>query len=540
MGRKRWVLACVLAVGCGGDDGGNNMSTAGSETGSDGTTTDGSESSPSSDGTGSETGSDAGTDSESESDTSGEPGVDWSFADIRGVANDDDDNSEGRRDWLEPPFDADNDLEPLTLPALPEGDQVRLTIAGDTNHIRLWRGGAGAPFLGANSDAAGFEVTFTPDAGESLWVEFGEYNARGTLKLERLDAASEVLDSAEIVLHGAPLILNHHLQPAEHIWVVDLTGGCGAANGPFLAAYDALGDRVTGVPGTSYDCDRWIQDEIEFATGHDGGGARQDVTIDSIRDRGLDDVPEDLFFSADNAYNTWGKGPKTSFDSFGNLEISPPVTVDGVEYPFGRVYFGRDAQEGIDAEFADFLISQEIQAPFEVDSTWLCVGHVDEWMSWVPDKTAPRGFRFLYSDVDMAYALLEGLDQNLPLPRFGADHGYPTVGSIVDDNALRAYNEDIRDDYLLPMRARMKSELGLSEEEIIGVPSIFEELGGGCSGLGLALIPGMVNLIVANFGDGDSHLMVPDPFLRTSDNDQGADPLIAAFTAAMPGEHQLH
>ena len=30
----------------------------------------------------------------------------------------------------------------------------------------------------------------------------------------------------------------------------------------------------------------------------------------------------------------------------------------------------------------------EGQDPFTVDSTWLCVGHVDEWMSWVPDPSA--------------------------------------------------------------------------------------------------------------------------------------------------------
>ena len=30
----------------------------------------------------------------------------------------------------------------------------------------------------------------------------------------------------------------------------------------------------------------------------------------------------------------------TSLDSFGNLEVSPPVTVDGKTYPLGRILIG--------------------------------------------------------------------------------------------------------------------------------------------------------------------------------------------------------
>lgn len=32
--------------------------------------------------------------------------------------------------------------------------------------------------------------------------------------------------------------------------------------------------------------------------------------------------------------------PVTSLDSFGNLEVSPPVTVNGKTYPLGRILIG--------------------------------------------------------------------------------------------------------------------------------------------------------------------------------------------------------
>lgn len=36
------------------------------------------------------------------------------------------------------------------------------------------------------------------------------------------------------------------------------------------------------------------------------------------------------------------QGPEhaSSLDSFGNLEVSPPVTVQGKEYPLGRILIG--------------------------------------------------------------------------------------------------------------------------------------------------------------------------------------------------------
>ncbi|PFF41493.1 hypothetical protein CN357_31775 [Bacillus cereus] len=39
------------------------------------------------------------------------------------------------------------------------------------------------------------------------------------------------------------------------------------------------------------------------------------------------------------AFSNWGS-TYNSLDSFGNLEVSPPVSVRGKAYPFGRIIFG--------------------------------------------------------------------------------------------------------------------------------------------------------------------------------------------------------
>ncbi|MGB1016219.1 MAG: protein-arginine deiminase family protein, partial [Nannocystaceae bacterium] len=347
------------------------------------------------------------------------------------------------------------------------------------------------------------------------------------------------LASATINLWASPLFMNHHLQPAEDLWVVDTTQ-CFGSNAPFLAGYDAaLGaERVKRISGPDYDCDRWYQDEPEYANALGDDGHRLKMVIDSIRDRGLDNVPEDQHYGPDYGIVTRGSQPKSTYDSFGNLEATPPVTVDGVDYPYGRIYYGRHNGTGLHSELAEFLAAQELQKPFEIDTTWLCVGHVDEWMSWVPDPSSPKGFKMIYGDIDLGYALLEDMPADTVLPRY-EDHGYGTVEEILADANLRAYNEDIRDDYLLPIKQKFMEEAGLEESDFLAMPSLFERLGN-CGGTGLALIPGMANLNVVNFGEGDNHLLIPDPFLRTDDNDLESDPVIEHVTAMMPDGLQVH
>ena len=66
---------------------------------------------------------------------------------------------------------------------------------------------------------------------------------------------------------------------------------------------DALGDLLWSVEGSTVGQDVWIQDEVEFATAR-SELVRQDVVIDSIRDRGLDAWPEAAFYGPDWAGHT--------------------------------------------------------------------------------------------------------------------------------------------------------------------------------------------------------------------------------------------
>ena len=161
---------------------------------------------------------------------------------------------------------------------------------------------------------------------------------------------------------SAPMLLNHHLQPMEQVYAMAGTGFVN--NQAFIEGFeDALGDDFTAFDVRDYEWDVWIQDEIEFAN-LSSNGTRLDIIIDSIRNRGLDRLPEEQFDGPDVWIETWGRGIANSQDSFGNLEVAPPV--DG--YPYGRIYYGDwyygSTPDTITSDLTDEFDAQALTRPF--------------------------------------------------------------------------------------------------------------------------------------------------------------------------------
>lgn len=489
-------------------------------------------------------------------------GAGHSYPGLVGIPNLDDDNENGVVDWDEPELiDEENDLAVLTLKTevfrgISSNQGVYLVLMGDTNHLRLWRDGEVALGKVEGGHVAEHRVYSPPSLDESApggeyesdieyLLEFRDFLNAARLRLE-LREDGQVIDSDEIFLTSSPLVLNHHLQQTEHVWVLDSDYGPNYNNQQMIGIYeDVLGDMFTAIDGPTYSGDAWVQDEFQFGWTH-APGLRNDIVVDSIRDRPLDSYPEDELEQPDWVVMTWGDTSYVnSLDSFGNLEVSPPVTVDGVHYPFGRIYFGGDENLYPDKELTDFLASQQIQNPFQVDTTWLCVSHIDEIVSFVPDPSAPRGFRLVWADTHAAWDLLESMDGDAPLAKYGLQypdgHELANVDAFLDDPALRFVNEEIQEDYLDPLLDLMKTELGLSDEEVVLMPSLFEEAPG-CGGTVAALIPGMANLFVTNRGE-QTDIFLADPFMRDtvhSSVGQDQDPFIDYVERIMPDDIDFH
>ncbi|XP_031762302.1 protein-arginine deiminase type-1-like isoform X2 [Xenopus tropicalis] len=263
--------------------------------------------------------------------------------------------------------------------------------------------------------------------------------------------------------------------------------------------------------------DRWMQDEMEFGyieAPHKGFP----VVLDSPRNRGLKGMPFSRFLGRDFGYVT--REPEyeddvSDLDCFGNLEVSPPVTVKGKSYPLGRILIG-GALPNSDLSppdtrtmakvVTDFLKAQLVQSPVELFSDWLLVGHIDEFMSFVPTHDK-KGFRLLLASPNVCLELFREKEKKGyggALMFEGLDVEPYSISEILSDAEVLegcAYAQKC----IEWNRDLMKEELGLSEEDIIDIPVLFKLLPR--YHLAEAFFPNMVNMLVLG-----QYLGIPKPF----------------------------
>uniref|UniRef100_A0A8C3SAA4 protein-arginine deiminase n=1 Tax=Chelydra serpentina TaxID=8475 RepID=A0A8C3SAA4_CHESE len=312
-----------------------------------------------------------------------------------------------------------------------------------------------------------------------------------------------------VVFHMAPWIMTPNTQRPLEVFVCSVSD-----NADFVEAVCELARKahckLTVCPEVENRNDRWIQDEMEF--GYVQAPHKTfPVVFDSPRDRGLQDFPFKSILGPDFGYVTREAYNETvsSLDSFGNLEVSPPVTVKGKEYPLGRILIGssfpRVGGKRMTKAVRDFLYAQKVQAPVELYVDWLCVGHVDEFLSFVP-APGRQGFRLLLASPSACYKLFkEKQEEGYGEARLFEE--LETVNTTTIDEILA--NETLRkeNDYVQSCidwnRDILKRELGLSEKDIIDLPQLFTVIDKEAS----AFFPDMVNMIVLG-----KHLGIPKPF----------------------------
>ncbi|XP_063273324.1 protein-arginine deiminase type-2-like [Prinia subflava] len=229
--------------------------------------------------------------------------------------------------------------------------------------------------------------------------------------------------------------------------------------------------------------DRWMQDEIELGYTH-APHKSFPVVLDSPRERGMEQLPVKELLGPDFGYVH--KEPlfeaAASLDSFGNVEVSPPVSVAGKEYPLGRILIGSSfpasAGRRMTRLVRDFLHAQRVQAPVELYSDWLAVGNVNEFVTFVPTSDKKR-FRMLLASPAACYRLFrekqkEGQGEATMFKGYsGTDTKRVTINKVLSNEALAQQNQYVQRciDW---NRDILKKELGLLEEDIIDLPALFK------------------------------------------------------------------
>uniref|UniRef100_A0A8D0DZY5 protein-arginine deiminase n=1 Tax=Salvator merianae TaxID=96440 RepID=A0A8D0DZY5_SALMN len=315
-----------------------------------------------------------------------------------------------------------------------------------------------------------------------------------------------------VVFRVAPWIMTPNTRKPLEVFVCSIVEGYNT-NEKFLEGVKALAKKakckLTICPEVENRGDRWIQDEMEFGY-VEAPHKSFPVVFDSPRNRGLKEFPFKRILGPDFGYVTREprNGRVSSLDSFGNLDVSPPVTVKGKEYPLGRILIGScfpgSGNRRMTSVVRDFLYAQKVQSPVELYSDWLTVGHVDEFLSFVPapDRKVRNPGEIFYCFLPSSYFAIWCFSGRLGREATIWLQGKITLDELLADELLQSDSKYVQSciDW---NRSILKRELGLSERDIIDIPQLFTLEGSTAT----ALFPDMVNMLVLG-----KHLGIPKPF----------------------------
>lgn len=302
--------------------------------------------------------------------------------------------------------------------------------------------------------------------------------------------------SDTVVARVAPVLTHHHAQRTERVLVtrVEKSGiSYDKLQHAFVGtlAKQVRGAGITAPLFTFSGSDVWAQDFFEpgYASMPAPNGRAQAMRI-LIRSAQLD---------RSEGEQLWRRlrGPDVgavqvpdvplkedwTLSSMGNLETIPPYrSTSGTDYPAGRIVQGwrPDTRQKPAATMTRLLTAQGVQRPLLLDTSWLYVGHVDEFLQFLPANT-PRGWRLAVSDPRGGIALLRRLDaaghggtRLFSLPKRKGETVAPalTVHQAVKDRNLLLDNATAAKKIDANV-ATLKRETGLTDTEIVRIPALY-------------------------------------------------------------------
>ncbi|KAF1737828.1 Protein-arginine deiminase type-3 [Beauveria bassiana] len=165
-----------------------------------------------------------------------------------------------------------------------------------------------------------------------------------------------------------------------------------------------------------------------------------------------------------------------TLDSMGNLETIPPYEFNGRNFSAGRIVVGANQTAGRVPLSLPFLQAQEMQDPLLVDTTWLEVQHVDEFLQFLPAET-PLKWRVMVSDPIGAVRVLQdaqaagrgnGSYSSQPLSDL---HSFGTIDQLVNTEFIQINEECAR--RIRGTIEMLKRETGISDSDVLRVPVLY-------------------------------------------------------------------
>jgi len=369
---------------------------------------------------------------------------------------------------------------------------------------------------------------------EAKGVRSAESAATLTFKVES-DPSQDLSYNLDI----KPFLLTSAVDPVSEVFIVRVPQSVTTIQ-DLETAFSTIPDppalTVLDSPQGSPGGDVWIQDATEIGFFKNtstfaalaslrGPGARWTTSI-------LDGHFEDIFLGPEQGVlNIGEKLPNRKWiDWFGNLESTPPfVDRENKEFPWGRILTGQQNDLMLQYPVLNFLKDQGQQwPPIVLDVSCSLIGHVDEFVNFVPTATGLKvilpsqslGEALLRDLIDSGYGnhkILQDSGGTLISPTMGLARSHPSAVAIMEAN-----------------REKLIIEMNLNESDIIELPVMF----------GSSTYPIWANP-VNGLTIGDNYIAperyAPIP-LKTTTNRRGetltsggGDPVLDAVRAAFDG-----
>ncbi|MER8224305.1 protein-arginine deiminase domain-containing protein [Streptomyces sp. NPDC094143] len=384
----------------------------------------------------------------------------------------------------------------VPLPGLPADAKgtLKITTGGDHAHLFLRRAGKWVPVT-ARTRLTAAELR----AGAEFGVEATDvvrdrarWDGRAVVRLTVTSGGRTTSDA--VTLRVAPLLTHHHLQNTQQVMVTEVQG-----QGPYSRLQQKFvaelakevgkaGITTPLVKFTKY-ADPWAQDFVEPAyVSMTGPGGRRHVMRVMLRSAQPDrDAGRELFEKVRGRdigvvqVTDRAEPDDWSLNSMGNLETIPPYTHNGRSFPAGRIIMGerRDSGARPSKVMRTLLASQGMQDPLLLDTSWLGVGHVDEFVQFLPADT-PRGWRLGVADPRAGLQLLRdaqrdghGSTKMFSVPgRSDSPAPEETIDQALASRHLVADNEMAARRIAANLEV-LKRETGVTDEEIVRVPALY-------------------------------------------------------------------
>jgi protein-arginine deiminase len=371
---------------------------------------------------------------------------------------------------------------------------LKVTTGGKHTHLFLKRSGkwvlvTSKTRLSAAELRSGAEFGVE---GTDVVRDSAKWDGRAVVRLTVTPGQKSTSDA--VTLRVAPLLTHHHLQNTQQVMVTEVQGEgtYSRLQQKFVAE---LGKEVKKAGITAplvkfkkY-ADPWAQDFVEPAyVSMTGPGGQRHVMRVMLRSAQPDrDAGRELFEKVRGRdvgvvqVTDRAEPDDWSLNSMGNLETIPPYAHGGRSFPAGRIIMGERKDSGARPSkvVRTMLKSQGLQDPLLLDTSWLGVGHVDEFVQFLPADT-PRGWRLGVADPQAGLKLLRdakrdghGKTKMFSVPgRKDAPAPKETIDQALASKHLVADNE---------MAARriaanleiLKRETGVTDAEIVRVPALY-------------------------------------------------------------------